>query len=812
MEDTFSTGLNAALKLAKNMAVAERHKSFGVAHLALAMLYEPTGLREVLEGLGKDIAYMIEWFEVRKESYQSEEIPFDDSFEDREVKKLWEEAVRSKIKLGADTIDAVCVFMAIVREGVIYSAAQIELLGVEEKEFLNQFSISSFELSASDSQAIEEMSSGFAFAVNLKTDKIITEGSLVIGREEEVRNILENLERTQNKATLLVGDSGIGKTAIVKAFVKELSENRDHQLQNTLVFGLNVSKLLSGSTSENELSKKTVELFEKLNKLQNTSILVIDDLQVLLENATGKSNLMINVLNSQLSEGATNLIMCISSDAYHKYLEKHPIHTKLEVLQLEELDHFHLLKCLERHQEHFQRAYQIEISQATLAEAIHLSRRYFKESKLPYGAIDLIDRTLAAVKMSNANTSTTITVFKKELEKLKTSEEKDFSKLQLWQNTLLSKLSTIISSRLIGSYALTEETPYEEGIAKMEALLVELDALSAHKITCIEPTEIEAIIAVITGIPIGKIQADEKDRLLNIENRLQERVKGQNRAIQTLADAIIESRSGLSNPKQPIGSFFFLGPTGTGKTELTKSLAELLFDDENAMIRFDMSEFKEEHSAALLYGAPPGYVGYEEGGMLVTKIRQKPYSVVLFDEIEKAHSSVYDVFLQIMDEGTIHDKLGRSGDFSNAIIIFTSNIASSWIAEEISKGHTPTSNELIEVMSEYFRPEFLGRLTEVVPFSPITEAVAQDIFLLHLSKLQQQLLQQKNISLYLTEEALHYLSNKGYSQKYGARPIAGIIRNYLKKAISKFIVAQQVKEGETLKVHYKDNQLIWSIE
>ena len=812
MEDTFSTGLNAALKLAKNMAVAERHKSFGVAHLALAMLYEPTGLREVLEGLGKDIAYMIEWFEVRKESYQSEEIPFDDSFEDREVKKLWEEAVRSKIKLGADTIDAVCVFMAIVREGVIYSAAQIELLGVEEKEFLNQFSISSFELSASDSQAIEEMSSGFAFAVNLKTDKIITEGSLVIGREEEVRNILENLERTQNKATLLVGDSGIGKTAIVKAFVKELSENRDHQLQNTLVFGLNVSKLLSGSTSENELSKKTVELFEKLNKLQNTSILVIDDLQVLLENATGKSNLMINVLNSQLSEGATNLIMCISSDAYHKYLEKHPIHTKLEVLQLEELDHFHLLKCLERHQEHFQRAYQIEISQATLAEAIHLSRRYFKESKLPYGAIDLIDRTLAAVKMSNANTSTTITVFKKELEKLKTSEEKDFSKLQLWQNTLLSKLSAIISSRLIGSYALTEETPYEEGIAKMEALLVELDALSAHKITCIEPTEIEAIIAVITGIPIGKIQADEKDRLLNIENRLQERVKGQNRAIQTLADAIIESRSGLSNPKQPIGSFFFLGPTGTGKTELTKSLAELLFDDENAMIRFDMSEFKEEHSAALLYGAPPGYVGYEEGGMLVTKIRQKPYSVVLFDEIEKAHSSVYDVFLQIMDEGTIHDKLGRSGDFSNAIIIFTSNIASSWIAEEISKGHTPTSNELIEVMSEYFRPEFLGRLTEVVPFSPITEAVAQDIFLLHLSKLQQQLLQQKNISLSLTEEALHYLSNKGYSQKYGARPIAGIIRNYLKKAISKFIVAQQVKEGETLKVHYKDNQLIWSIE
>ena len=210
-----------------------------------------------------------------------------------------------------------------------------------------------------------------------------------------------------------------------------------------------------------------------------------------------------------------------------------------------------------------------------------------------------------------------------------------------------------------------------------------------------------------TGIPIGKIQAQEKDRLLGIETKLHERVKGQDKAIRTLSDAIIESRSGLSDPKKPIGSFFFLGPTGTGKTELTKSLADLLFDDDTAMIRFDMSEFKEEHSAALLYGAPPGYVGYEEGGLLVTKIRQKPYSVVLFDEIEKAHSSVYDIFLQIMDEGKVHDKLGREGDFSNSIIIFTSNIGSQWIAEQIQKGHQPTSNELIEVMSKYFRPEFL---------------------------------------------------------------------------------------------------------
>jgi putative chaperone protein clpB len=313
----------------------------------------------------------------------------------------------------------------------------------------------------------------------------------------------------------------------------------------------------------------------------------------------------------------------------------------------------------------------------------------------------------------------------------------------------------------------------------------------------------------MTGIPLGKIQAQEKDRLLGIESRLEERVKGQNKAITTLSDAIIESRSGLSDPRKPIGSFFFLGPTGTGKTELAKSLAELLFDDENAMIRFDMSEFKEEHSAALLYGAPPGYVGYEEGGLLVTKIRQKPYSVILFDEIEKAHSSVYDVFLQIMDEGKIHDKLGREGDFSNAIIIFTSNIASSWIAEQFNQGITPDSKHLTEVMSQHFRPEFLGRLTEVVPFAPINETVAQSIFRLHFSRLQQQLQEQKNIHIQISDEALRFLSAKGYSPQYGARPIAGVVRTYLKKSISRLIVSEGIKEGDSVKVYYRDNGLEW---
>ncbi|MCD9561969.1 AAA family ATPase [Tenacibaculum maritimum] len=807
-EIDYSPSLLASLKIAKTMANHEKHATYGVAHVVMAMFIEPTGLKEILESLGKDAGYIAEWFEVRKEMYSSEAIFEGDIEQDDALKKVIEEAERSKIKLGTDTIDAVCVFTAIVREGVVYSKQQIDSLGIKEEDILNQYNVPKNNLILS-SEGESELVSSALFAINLKTEKIIKEGALVLGREKEVRSILENLERSENKGTLLVGDSGVGKTAVINAFVKELSGNQDDYIQNTLIFGLNVPKLLANSTSENDVSKKIVELFEKLNKLENQCILVIDDLQVLLENSSGKSNMVSNVLNAQLNDGAVNLIFTITSDAYRKNLEKHPIKSKLEIVQLEELEHFVLVKCLEKHKERLENHSEIKISEKAMEETIHLSKRYFKEKKLPYGAIDLLDRTVAAVKMSNHSAEGEVEKLREQFQQIIEEEVFAWPDLHLLFRSAFKKVSVVVTSKLTKNYVFLEEDTKEVKIEKTRELLKELAIVATEKITVITPVEIEAIVADLTGIPIGKIQAEEKERLLGIETKLQERVKGQDNAIVTLSDAIIESRSGLSNPKQPIGSFFFLGPTGTGKTELTKSLAELLFDDENAMIRFDMSEFKEEHSAALLYGAPPGYVGYEEGGMLVNKIREKPYAVVLFDEIEKAHSSVYDVFLQIMDEGTIHDKLGRSGDFSNAIIIFTSNIGSQWIAEQMEKGIKPSSNELIEVMAQHFRPEFLGRLTEVVPFAPIDEKVARDIFKLHFAKLQAQLKKQKNIRLDLSEEALGFLAKKGYSKKYGARPIAGVIRTYIKKVVSKFIVSEQVKNGEGILLDYKDEQLIW---
>lgn len=810
MESLYSSALNSAIKLAKNFASNDGHDTYGVPHVALALLHESTGVTEILQSMEKDVAYVMDWFEMRREVYVGQDAgrEGEGTIGDEHVRKVLEEAERSKIKLGTDYIDGVCVLMAIVRKGVVYDNKQIESLALEENDFLRLYDSpirSSSNLPNGESK--EEFAQSINYCSNLKTQKNCDEGSLIIGRSKEIRSVFENLERQENRGILVIGDSGVGKTGFIKALVKYISESKNPLVQEMNILGLNTAKLLANSANVNEVSKKLSNIFDKVEKLANT-ILVIDDMHVLTD--TGQSNgAVTNLIAAQLNDGKANLIATISPDAYRKTIEKHSVNRKFDQINLEELDDFILLECLENHRIKLVAHYQLKIAKEAISESVHYSRRYFKETKLPLGAIDLLDRTLALIQTSNSNSQKDIEQLAKRFEQLDLQDEEFDSKAKFLYRNALDLISPAILNQRTNDQDFFQIEDGQERLNFLEEFFREIKGFAEEPIKEVVDNHVSALVASITGIPIGKIQAEEKERLLNIETKLQERVKGQDHAISTLSDAIIESRSGLSNPKQPIGSFFFLGPTGTGKTELTKSLAELLFDDENAMIRFDMSEFKEEHSAALLYGAPPGYVGYEEGGMLVNKIREKPYSVVLFDEIEKAHSSVYDVFLQIMDEGTIHDKLGRSGDFSNSIIIFTSNIGSEWIAQQIGEGKMPTSNQLIEVMSSDFRPEFLGRLTEVVPFAPINEDVARLIFNLQLKSLQRQLLEQKKMTLTLTDEATKYLVGKGFSKKYGARPIAGVIRMYLKKVVSRMIVSESIVADDHVVLDYKDDSFIW---
>ena len=822
---SFNESLKTAIQIAQSFAKEYYNEKFSLAHLLRGLLHKEVGLLDFLKSLDKDTGYMIEWAEIRMEdSPRASKLP-ELVVADEKVSTVFEEADNIRLKLGLDDISPICVLAALVKPNIGFTAEQLKSFPLREKEILDLYLSDSsvkqavgFSTNGTSGDAPASKSTNALLKYCIDKTSLAKEGKIdpIVGRDKEMRMMLEILGRRTKPNVIIIGDPGVGKTALVDGFALNLIEGKvPDNLKASILFELDLGALVAGASYKGEIEDRLKNIIKEIKQFDK-AVLFIDEIHTLLDPKGPASGGAANLLKPELARGEITVIGATTMDEYRKIIEpEQAFNRRFEALKVDEPDIITATKMMEKVVPAYEAHHKLEVNKDVLAECVRFAKRYVKDRRLPDAAIDLLDRTMAAIRMMNETSEKELFALRDEFEVVRNenpdNEVMRLAGLRWFSSSINNRLSPVLIGQLEDEADPSKIDNSSELITYLDTLLTNLARLSKGITSNVSKQEIAAVISYKTGIPLGKIQSQEQQKLLQMEDILRRRVVGQDHAVKALSEAILESRSGLNKPGQPIGSFFLLGPTGTGKTEITKSMADFLFNDEKAMIRFDMSEFKEEHSAALLYGAPPGYVGYEEGGMLVNKIRQQPYSVVLFDEIEKAHPSVFDIFLQILDEGKMSDRLGKEGDFSNSLIIFTSNIGSEWIVEQFSKNVMPKSNELMEIMTKYFRPEFLARLTEIVPFAPISESNVVKILEIQMKSLFDSL-DKLSISLEVSDEAKKKIALTGFTPKYGARQISGVIRTHLRRPISKLIVSGKAIKGSAIKVDVdENNELKWEI-
>ena len=820
--------MNTKLKTIAN-SFAEEYCSDAIypAHLFKAILHKEIGLVNFIESeLDKDYYYLQDWADVQMQLAPRAVRPMRDLEFSEESQAVIEEAENYQVKFNLDECTDVCVLASLVTPGVGFTFDQLKTLPLTPSDISAKMAgganVEAPYMEGAELTKHTTAVGGKGSLAKYCIDKtaVARAGKLdnVIGFEKEISVIYEILGRKTKANLLITGESGVGKTSLVNGFVRELAA--DHVpgfLSGAVAYELDTASLGGDAQYKGEVEDRFKNVIMEIEALPN-AVLIIESIDKLFDKQ-GSLFGASAILKNELSKGRLQLLATSSIDGYTKNIETDKeMVSKLEKITIEEPTADLSLRILKGAIAAYEDYHKLTVDETVMSDAIRLAKRYLTEKSLPDSAFDLIDRTMAQVKTMNDLTGSIIEDLRGKLENVKgradnkgAADEALMKELDWLNYELFNKVSCILLAGVDSDTDFSKIATVQERLDFLSGILDKLSELSAEKRTELKSDDLSAVVAKQTGIPLGKVQTKERDRLMGAEETLKKRVVGQDHAVKKVLDAVYEARSGLSKKGQPMGSFFFLGPTGTGKTELAKALATFLFGDESALIRFDMSEFKEEHSVALLYGAPPGYVGYEEGGLLVNKIRQNPYSVVLFDEIEKAHKSVFDLFLQILDEGKLHDRLGRVGDFSNALILFTSNIGAQTIVEKFNSGIIPENNELMDIMQGFFRPEFLARLTEIVPFSPITDKIVVSIFDIHLKGLLK-LLEEQNITLTLTPEARQAIALRGYNQQYGARPVLGVIRKELRHPISKMMIAGKVKSGDNIEVRLdKESQAVFVI-
>ena len=678
----------------------------------------------------------------------------------------------------------------------------------------------------------------------------------IIGRDEEIRNIIRILSRKQKNNPCLIGEPGVGKTAAVEGLAQRIAkEDVPDSLKKKKIFALDMGALIAGAKYRGEFEERLKAVLDEVKKSEGEILLFIDEIHNIV--GAGKTEGSMdagNLLKPMLARGELHCIGATTLDEYRKYIEKDPaLERRFQPVMVDEPDVEDTISILRGIKERYEVYHGVKITDSALVAAATLSDRYISDRFLPDKAIDLVDEACAMIKtemdsMPEEMDEMQRRILQLQIEELALKKEEDqLSKERLttlqkelselrdqfnvqkaqWENekNAVSKLQTLREKKnqlqaeiniavQKGEYEQASKLQYQD-LPQVEKELVEAEELAQSKEAQglvhdkVTEEEIAKIISRWTGIPVTKLNESERSKVLHLDDEIHKRLIGQEEAVTKVTEAILRSKAGIKDPTKPIGSFLFLGPTGVGKTELAKSLAQNLFDDENAMVRIDMSEYMEKYSVSRLIGAAPGYVGYEEGGQLTEAVRRKPYAVVLFDEIEKAHPDVFNILLQVLDDGRITDSQGRTVDFKNTIIILTSNIGAQTLLDGISEnGDIPENvrKEVMEALHDHFRPEFLNRLDEIILFKPLVQKDMERIADLILKDINKRL-QERRLHIHLQKEALDFILENAYEPGFGARPLKRYMQKHVETLVAKEILEDRVKEGDTIEIRLQDGKL-----
>ena len=805
-QEDFTEQAQEALSASQQLVVQMRHSQWDAEHLLSGLLSIENSLSKlILEAAGVDVSDLLKELESKLEdspkvggtSGQSQIYPTPRVQKAIEVAK--EEADRLKDELiGADHL-----LVALAKESsgdIAEMFAQRNLTSERVYQALHEVRGSA---RVTDPRAESKYQALAKYSVDLT--ELARDGRLdpVVGRDLEIRRVMQTLTRRTKNNPVLIGDAGVGKTAVAEGLAQRIvAGDVPESLQGRRVIALEMGSLVAGAKFRGEFEERLKAVMDEIRQASGEIVLFIDEIHTVVGAGAGDGALdASNMMKPALARGELQTIGATTPNEYRRYIEADPaLERRFTPIWVNEPDDETAIEMLETLRPRYEQHHGFTIEQSALVAAVKLSSRYISDRLLPDKAVDLIDEAAAKNRIENELLPSELKAMQVGLQKLDEEEE---------------------SASARGDYEKAANAKAEKLRALEEYDDAKREWDKTHTTTdVVTDQDIAALIAERTGIPVTRLVEGEGDRLLNLEKRLHTRVIGQDHAVEVLADAVRRARAGLKDPKRPIGSFIFLGPTGVGKTELARALAEFMFDDEDNMIRIDMSEFQERHTVSKLIGAPPGYVGYEEAGHLTEAVRRRPFSVVLFDEVEKAHPDVFNTLLQVLDDGRLTDSHGRTTDFRNTIIVMTSNLGSEGIAQQAfgfqkqSRDETESARmrtHVEDALKQQFKPEFLNRLDEFIVFDSLTREDIELIVDKFMAEVSQRVAD-LNVAIRLTPDARAWLAKTGFDQMYGARPLKRAIQRYVESPLSKRLLAGEFPEGSSIIVDESDGDMTFTLD